>query len=328
MSKVADWTAGVSRRRFLSISAAFCGVGALAARAGAPPRSLERVAWRGIALGAPASIALYTTDKEAAQISLSRAVAELERLEQIFSLHRHRSALVRLNDNGALIDPPFDLVRLLTTSNALSKATSGAFDPTIQPLWELYAEHFARSPLDRVGPAADQLQGRMRLVGYRKMGVDSKRIAFEVPGMKLTLNGIAQGYITDRIVDLLRQEGFENFVANLGEPRAVGSHPTGRPWRVAITSPEGAQNDAQKISIVDRAVATSAPSGSPFESTGRFHHLLDPRTGRCPRIHQRVSVIAPTATIADGLSTSFAVMGESEIGLASQHFSDIRTILG
>ena len=328
MSKARDWRAGVSRRRFLSISAAFCSAGALAARAGAPPRSLKRVAWRGIALGAPASIALFSADKKTAQLSLSRSVAELQRLEQIFSLHRDRSALARLNNEGALINPPFDLVRLLTTSNALSKATSGAFDPTVQPLWELYADHFVRSPLDRDGPAADQLRMRKRLVGYRKMSIGSKRISFEVPGMKLTLNGIAQGYITDRVVDLLRQEGFENFVANLGEPRAVGSHPTGRPWRVAITSQEAAQNDTQKINIVDRAVATSAPSGSPFESTGRFHHLLDPRTGECARIHRRVSVIAPTATIADGLSTSFAVMNKSEIELVSAHFPDIRAILG
>ena len=312
----------------MAISAAFCGAGALGPAAGAARQSLKPVMWRGIALGAPANITLYTTNTKTARASLSRAVLELERLEQIFTLYRSDSALARLNLEGALINPPFDLVRLLTTCNALSHVTAGAFDPTVQPLWELYAEHFADNPLYRDGPIADQLQERMKLVDYRRMSVGNKLIAFEVPGMKLTLNGIAQGYITDRIVDLLRQDGFESFVADLGEPRAVGSHPTGRPWQVAIVSPEDAQNDAQQISVVDRAVATSAPLGTSFEATGTFHHLLDPRTGRCSRHHRRVSVIAPTATIADGLSTSFAVMGEAEIELAARHYPDIRTILG
>ena len=312
----------------MAISAAFCGVGALGPAAGMAHHSLKPVVWRGIALGAPAKITLYAMDTKSACASLSRAVSELERLEQIFTLYRSNSALARLNLEGALVNPPFDLVRLLTTCNALSRVTGGAFDPTVQPLWELYAEHFADSRLERDGPTADQIQERMYLVGYRRMSVGNKLIAFEVPGMKLTLNGIAQGYITDRVVDLLRQDGFENFVADLGEPRAVGLHPTGRPWRVAIRSPEDAQGDAPQISIVDRAIATSAPLGSRFETTGTFHHLLDPRTGRCPRHHRRVSVIAPTATIADGLSTSFAVMSKIEIELAARHYRDIRTILG
>jgi hypothetical protein len=89
--------------------------------------------------------------------------------------------------------------------------------------------------------------------------------------MAITLNGIAQGYITDRIADLLRHEGFEQAVVDLGEWRALGSHPEGRPWRAATR--EGS------IALSDNALAVSSGAGTAFETSARFHHIFDPATG-------------------------------------------------
>lgn len=234
---------------------------------------------------------------------------------------------MRLNRMGAIEHPPFDLVRLLSQSQVISKATNGAFDPTVQPLFELFARHFAKYPDDANGPPEAALAEARACVDYRQVHVSSDLVSFNRPGMALTLNGIAQGYITDRIVEILRRDGFERFVADLGEPRAVGTHPSGRPWRIGLSAPGPDRQIVREIDIVDQAVATSAPLGTTFEKKGRFHHLFDPRDGRCASLHTAVSVIAPTAWLADGLSTAFAVMSSEEIERVAAEFSGVRVIV-
>lgn len=318
----------LSRRRFLSIAAAAAGSAAVPGGLAhaAPKGPTAPVVWRGIALGAPAMISLIHPDQARAERSIRRALAELKRLEAIFSLHDPKSALVKLNRNGVLRAPPLDLVRLLSMSRRLSGVTGGVFDPTIQPLWQLYAEHFARNQDDNRGPKGGDIERALALVDYRGVSVASDTVNFQRRGMALSLNGIAQGYITDRIVDLLRRDGFASFVADLGEPRAVGSQPNGAPWRVRLAMRDASDVRGRHIDVVDRAVATSAPSGTPFEATGRFHHLLDPRTGRCASEHNGVSVVAPTAVVADGLSTAFAVMPRAEIDSVLAHYPDVRVL--
>jgi thiamine biosynthesis lipoprotein len=99
----------------------------------------------------------------------------------------------------------------------------------------------------------------------------------------------------------------------MGEIRAIGSRPEGAPWRVGLADPDKPGALAETIDLVDRAVATSAGAGFRFDSRGRFTHLLDPATGRSPSLYSTVSVIAPTATEADALSTAFSLMPLSRI---------------
>ncbi len=297
----------VTRRRMLKIAAAACGSALLPSHGYAAAEPLEPVSWRGIALGAPAEIKLYSTDRDAARTILRQAVTELRRLEAVFSLHQSESALSRLNRHGELRNPPLDLIRLVSEAKGVAAATDGAFDPTIQPLWLHYAEHFARHPGAGQGLASRDIARVLELVDYRAVALASDRIAFERPGMALSLNGIAQGYITDRIADMLRAEGLDHILLDLGETRGLGAHPSGRPWRVGIHSPGAKDEIIRKIELIDRAVATSAPLGTPFEPSGKFHHLLDPRTGQCATLYRSVTVTASNATLADAFSTALAV---------------------
>ena len=138
-----------SRRRFIGIAAASSALGLLPWRALAfsarPQAGLEPVVWRGVALGADAELHLLHPDRDAARRLIDSAVDELRRLETVFSLYRDDSALAVLNRQGHLNDPPADLLRLLSESRRFSVLTGGVFDPTVQPLWQLYAGHF-RSP--------------------------------------------------------------------------------------------------------------------------------------------------------------------------------------
>ena len=301
---------GLSRRRFLGITAAAAGAGLLpgAGRADAPRLHV----WNGTALGARASLRLYHPDPREAERLIAACAGEIGRLERVFSLYRPDSALSRLNATGRLDAPPLDLVRLLDESRRLNALTEGAFDVTVQPLWRLHAAHFADPGADPLGPSEAAYEAARQRVGQDGLEIGADRIAFARPGMGITLNGIAQGYLTDRIAELLRREGLDDVLVDLGEARATGRHADGRPWRAALADPRG-DGVVHRLDLEDRALATSAPSGFAFDAAGRFHHLFDPRTGRSVARYDSVSVLAPDATAADALSTAFSGMSGGAI---------------
>jgi len=303
----------VSRRRFLSVvgaSAACAGLPIGQAFAGSGP---EPVVWKGTALGAMASMTLVHEDRPHALRVLGQCIDEVERLERIFSLYRADSALSRLNDAAQLLDPPVELVELLSASLALARASDGAFDPTIQPLYRLYEAHFRSPQADPSGPGSDAIARVLRQVDHRRVDVGSQRIALGARGMAITLNVIAQGYVTDRIADRLRGDGFDGVAIDLGEARAAGRRADGRAWTAAVVDPERASRTLFELAMGDApgqvaALATSAGAGTRFGSDPRVHHLFDPHTGRSANRYAQVSVAAPRATIADGLSTALSVL--------------------
>ena len=316
--------AALSRRRAIQVTAAVAGVGLLPAPSGAAARPLI---WRGTALGAASSLTLYHPDETEGRRILESALAEVRRLERVFSLYRADSAISRLNRDGRLEAPPLELVELLGQARSLSELTEGAFDVTVQPLWRLYADHFAHADAGSEGPKQAELDRALALVDYRALRVDSGLVAFERPGMAVTLNGIAQGYITDRIATLLRRAGLDRVLVDLGEIRAVGRHPDGRPWTAGIAQPGDRTKLLEELSLEDRALATSAGAGLAFERTGHHHHLFDPRSGRSTQQHASVSVLAASAALADGLSTGFSGIKAEAIAQVCRSVSEVTAIL-
>jgi thiamine biosynthesis lipoprotein len=300
----------LNRRRFIAILAAAGSAGALPrASFGLAPGALT---WNGIALGAEASLTLQHHDEAQARLAVEASVAEVQRLEKIFSLHRPDSALSRLNASGRLDEAPTDLRLLLAEALRLAARSDGAFDPTIQPLWALYARHFSTPGADPEGPSEDDLVAALRLVGWQGVTLEGAGIRLARPGMALTLNGIAQGYITDRVGDLLRSRGFEHVLVDMGEPLALGPAFDGAAWRVAIADPAEAGRVLDTVPLKQGAVATSSGQGCRFDAVGRFTHILDPKTGASARRFAAVTVIAERATDADGLSTALSVASPSK----------------
>ena len=289
------------RRRFLRIAAAAAGLGLLGRSSQA--KRLEFQTWTGTALGAQASIRLHHPEPAVARDLIERARAEIERLEQVFSLYRADSAVSVLNREGRIAAPPLDLLRILAEARRYSELTQGAFDVTVQPLWQVHAAHFRQAKGRAEGPAPAAIAAALDRVDHRALAIDPALIAFEKPGMAITLNGIAQGYITDRVAELLRAAGLEDVLIDLGELRALGRHPEGRPWEVGLSDPRRRQRLLRRLALEDAALASSAGSGTPFDGEGRFHHLFDPRLGRSSNRYLGLSVRAPTATQADALST-------------------------
>jgi FAD:protein FMN transferase len=269
---------------------------------------------------------IHHPDPAVADKLIDASLAEVARLERQLSLYRPDSAISRLNRDGVLDDPPFDLLRALSESLHYGEMTGGAFDVTVQPLWELYAAHFSQPNPSPNGPSEYELAAAVARIGQDALDVTESRIRLTRPAMSVTLNGIGEGYVTDRVVDLLRDGGVEHAMVNMGEIYCLGGHPAGGPWEVGLQNPRAPRTTYETIVLQDRAIATSAGFGTTFDRAGRFNHLFEPRTGHTSWRWLSVSVEAATTTAADALSTAFSVMPEeatapivSKLGLVA-HF--------
>ncbi len=302
----------LSRRRFIGVTAAAAGLGLVPFGRPATAEA-HLVTWRGQAMGAVATLQVHHHDRAVAERLVERSLAEVRRLEAVFSLYREDSALVTLNRHGVLVAPPVDLVTILTECRRCWHLTGGAFDPTVQALWVLYRDHFSRRDADPEGPPASAVEAALEQVGFAGVTFDGNRIVLPRRGMGLTLNGIAQGYVTDRVVDILRAGGIESSLVDMGEPRAVGSRPSGEPWRVGIADPDDPERIGDTLEAVDQGIATSGSHGFRFDPEGRFNHLLDPRTGTSAHRYRSVTAIMPTAAAADALSTAFSLLPPENI---------------
>jgi len=293
----------MSRRRFITFVAAAAGLPLLLKAGGSQARPVR---WEGTALGAPASIQLYHTDEFQARAAITAGLDELKRLEAIFSVYRADSSISKLNREGVLENAPDDFIAMLTRALSLARISDGAYDPTIQPVWQTYFRHFTSSNPDPAGPAPRDLAAALALVNWRAVEVDAarNRVSFARPGMGLTLNSGAQGYITDRVADVLRAHGFDRMLVDMGEPRAISNKPDGSAWRIAIANPADPSRTVVTLDVVDKCVSTSGGYGTLFDSAGTFTHLIDTRTGRTAPALLGVSVVADTGAIADGLSTA------------------------
>ena len=300
----------VSRRRLFSIFAAAGSAAFVPGHAAQP----ETVVWTGTALGADARIVIAGLSQDDAQRAARLARNEALRLEQAFSLYRPDSEISRLNRDGMLDGPSQDFRILLARSLEAWTATGGAFNPAIQPVWSHLARHFAARP--GCPPDTDALRRVLPLCDPSRISVSPSRIAL-APGMALTFNGIAQGYITDAAARALEAHGLRDILIELGEIYAL----PGKTWSIGI------DGSGRRLNLSQRAVAQSAGHGTPFTADGRWHHLIDPTTGESANHYAAVTVVASSATDADLLSTSLYVAPvERHHGILA-HFPGTETYL-
>ena len=295
-----------TRRRFLKIIG-LASIGAISGTALVKLTKadiLKKVTWQGIALGSPAEITIYHPNQKEAEDILSESHKKLVQLENLFSLYKENSQLSMLNKNGYLENPHPDMLKLLNLSKKYSEITNGAFDVTVQPLWNLYNEAFIKT---NKPPLESEIEKTLSLVDWRSISVSKNSIIYEKKGMSSTLNGIAQGYITDKISEHLINSGINNTLVQLGEYRGIGDHPDGRPWRLLLSNPEHTDSIGE-IEFTNAAVATSAGLGTPFDLSGKYHHIFDPKNGDNANNYLQVSVTSKTAAEADALATAFLIL--------------------
>ena len=298
-----------TRRRMLQVSAGLLGLGLGLSVPGA-----RRLRWTGSALGANASIDLAGVEPGRARALIERTLAEVDRLESIFSLQRSGSALSRLNREGRLADPPLELVTVLRLAAAVSSLSSGAFDVTVQPIWRLHAEAAAQGR----APGAKALERARSLIGWQDLEVSPRCISLRRPGASVTLNGIAQGYISDRVAELLRDAGLDNVCVGLGEQRATGAGAAEQGWTV--------QTPFGQIELRDVALAVSSAAPERTAHGQALPNLISPVSGLPVMSGRPVAVMAPTAVVADALATALAVAPLSEVSVLIERMRSVRAV--
>jgi thiamine biosynthesis lipoprotein len=300
----------VTRRRAIRILAAAAGLPLMiaAVRATAPPAQMFR--WQGRVLDDLAELTLWHADAALCRRTILKIRAEIARYERIFSLYDPESEISRLNGAGELRKPAPELRSLIEESQRFGVLSGGAFDISVQPLWQLYEAHFW-SQTHVVPDILLRAQEVARaLVDFRRIETGASRIAFAREGMGITLNSVAQGFITDAITDMLRNEGFETAVVDLGEFRTLGAHPDGHPWRIGVRNAPLASGAERVMELAGTALAVAGGYGTIFEPSGRFHHIFEPQSGASANRLADAAVTAPRATTATALAVAICVLGE------------------
>ncbi|MGI6495682.1 MAG: FAD:protein FMN transferase [Kiritimatiellia bacterium] len=264
-------------------------------------------------MGTIASVSLPAAEE--GRLAARRAAVRdrWDELERELSLFREGSDLWRLNEAAGEGDVPIgpDTRRALRDALAMAEASGGAFDPTVGPLMAIWGFR-GGAPLENP-PDGEALASVRMLVGWTNvvLGAGSARLA--KPGMRLDLGGIAKGFAVDEAWDLLRAQGAEDFLLNLGgNIRVRGVPGPGRTgWRLGVRDPIRPDAILGTIELRDgEAVATSGDYERFVQIGGvRYGHILDARTGRPVRGVAGVTVRAPSACLADGLSTALFVLG-------------------
>ena len=239
----------------------------------------------------------------------------LQGIDQRFSTYRSDSLVGQFNQlpAGRCQAMPADVLKLVRVGEQLSRHSEGAFDLTVEPLLDLWG--FGPQARQEQVPDARQLAQVRERVGYTHLSIEGQQLCKDA-AVEVDFNSIAAGHAVDLIVQRLRAIGVQSMLVEAtGELKAVGRKPDGSAWRIALELPRNDLQIAQQVLPVDGyAVSTSGDYRNYFEENGRrYSHTFDARLGR-PVAHAlaAVTVLAPTALMADGYSTLLLILGPEQ----------------
>ena len=317
-----DALAKVPRRDCLRVSMGLCAALVLPG-ASAKPLALQ---WREralLGLGTTLSLKAGHTDGARADAGLDAAVAAIRHVEQQMSLFIPDSALCRLNRDGVLHHPHPDLVQIFKLAQHVSQQSQGAFDVTVQPLWEVWQKAKLAGHL----PSPQEVQSAVARVGWQHLQVTPQRIRFAQPHMAATLNGIAQGFASDLARAALQASGIGHALIDTGEWSALGTGPQHSPWTLGVAHPRNPQAIVAKLAMAGGAMATSSDAQYRFGKGDTHHHIFDPRTGYSPSQLASVTVLASSCALADALTkVMFMASPARALELAKQWKVDVLVV--
>jgi thiamine biosynthesis lipoprotein len=247
-------------------------------------------------------------DEAEGAAAIEAAYDEVARFEDVLSNWSDSSQITEINRaaGSAPVVVSDDLLTLLDRALHVSRLTDGAFDITFASCDGLWSVPDRRIPTD------DEIAACLPHVNHRRVALDLQRSAVFLPDLRMRVGiaGLAKGYRVDRAARVLERFGVVDYVVDGGGDMRVSTGDGGRPWEISVAHPRRSGQALGTVSLTSGAIATSSDSQWYFEQDGvRYHHILDPATGRPARRSISATVIAPTALDADALATGFFVMG-------------------
>ena len=290
----------ISRRNIIKITASTIGMFPFTSLAN---KNIYNYHWKGSALGNPVEMKIYTKHKNHLDKILVMINTEIDRLDKIFYLQNAFSKINLLNKNKILINPDIELINAIYLSEKFFKISKGSFDITVQPLWNAYS----------LGKKA-VLDG----IGFNNIEISKNKITLLNKDTELTLNALAQGILTDRIHEILLNSGMKNHLINFGEGKSSGLGPHEKKWTLYV--------DNKYIDITNKGFSVSE-ANSTILPDGKSHLFNAKIYNSALNIPSKTTVIAKSATLADGLSTTYAVSNKIVRNNLIKHFSDAQFII-
>jgi thiamine biosynthesis lipoprotein len=265
-------------------------------------------------MGTRMDVQIWHEDAAEARRLIAAAMAEFDRIEAGMSTYRSDSEISRVNARAATEAVPVsaELYGLVGRSLEMSVLSGGAFDITFDSVGQLY--DYRR----HVRPTDAEIGAHLAQINYRHVVLEPKArtIRFTMPGTRINLGGIAKGYSVERVIALLRAAGVKHALAMAGgDTRLLGDH-HGKPWVIGIRDPDDANRLVTRLALEDEAISTSGDYERFFDEGGkRYHHILDPKTGKSASGVRSVTIVGPDAVMTEGLTKTVFING-AEKGLA------------
>jgi thiamine biosynthesis lipoprotein len=267
-------------------------------------------------LGSPFEITVVAKDTIEGNFYVNVAVNEVKRIENLISDWIPTTQISQVNQNAGIVPIKVnnEVFELVERALKISKLTDGAFDISYASMDKIWK--FDGSMIEMPSPEA--IKKSVERIGYEKIILDTKNktIFLKDAGMKLGLGGIGQGYIADKVKEVLQAKGCTAGIVNVsGDINTWGSQIDGKPWTVGIVNPVNKNKVFATFPLIDSAVETSGSYEKYVTFNNiRYSHIIDPRTGYPATGVVSVSVFAKQTEIADALATGVFVLGV-EVGL-------------
>jgi FAD:protein FMN transferase len=279
----------------------------LAATGSSAPARAEWIYREAPIMGTRCDVELWADDRSKGEAAIEQVFAEFRRFDAMMSTFKPDSEVSYVNAHAAEhpVKISAELYDITKIALEYSKLTHGTFDITYASVGYLYDYR------KRIRPDEAAIEQHLPAIGYRHVHLNAKArtIFFDQRGVRIDFGGL-KGYEVDRGVAVLKAAGFTHAMVNAGgDTRFIGDR-LGKPWIVGIRDPDDPHKVVAHIPIVDQAISTSGDYERFFDEGGvRYHHILDPKTGKSPHLVRSVTIIGATATRTDALTKSVFVMG-------------------
>lgn len=280
-------------------------------------------------MGGRFDFTIVAADTLTAQNNIASIIKEIDRIEYLISDWKASTQVAEINRNAGIKPVKVDkeVFELAKRAIQLSEATQGAFDISFAAMEKIWK--FDGSMVDLPSPEA--IKKSVEKVGYRNILLDKEKstVFLRLPGMKIGFGALGEGYAADRCRKMMLDRGIKAGIVNAsGDMTVWGRQPNGKRWTVGITNPVKKDTVFALLAMKKAAIVTSGNYQKFALIDGkRYAHIINPATGYPATGLCSVTVMGPSAELANGLSTSMMVLGKDKAFALLKSYPDYSAIV-
>ncbi len=255
------------------------------------------------------TITVYDNSRYRAQEAMDKAFSKMKALINIFNRFDKNSHVSWLNQNKRLTDVPEELLNVLMRAKSITKLSNGKFDITVLPLLEIIEYEYK---IHGHFPEPKLIKEVLPYVGWKNISISKRKIELSSQS-KITLDGIAKGYIVDQGAEILKKSNIKHALIDAGgDIKTIGGKDRLQGWKIGVEDPTGRKRCITTVRLSNMAIATSGNYRNFFDQSKRVFHIIDKKGSMSPQRTISCSVIAKNACIADGLATGLFALAPEE----------------